>query len=71
MAKYYKEFDDIQDADYEKQLSEMLGETCKIIGNFHFCIGITIYFENWLKYNPPKKEFKIIHKNIKNKKEKS
>ena len=50
MAKYYKEFDDIQDADYEKQLSEMLGETCKIIGNFHFCLGITIYFENWLKY---------------------
>ena len=32
MAKYYKEFDDIQDADYEKQLSGMLGETCKIIG---------------------------------------
>ena len=34
MEKYYKEFDDINDADYEEKLSEMLGEPCKIIGNF-------------------------------------
>ena len=39
MEKYYKEFDDINDAEYEKQLSEMLGETCKIIGIFHCCLG--------------------------------
>ena len=32
MEKYYKEFDDINDADYEEKLSEMLGEPCKIIG---------------------------------------
>ena len=44
MEKYYKEFDDINDADYEEKLSEMLGEPCKIIGIFHYYLSMVLYF---------------------------
>ena len=44
MEKYYKEFDDINNSDYEEKLSEMLGEPCKIIGNFQYYLSMVLYF---------------------------